>query len=219
LVISEELGCEYQRLFGDNEFEIITDGIADSEISTPGRINSTNQVTIYFSGLLHFAYYPLFNVLADALDRLSKQGFSFKLIIRGAGMVDVLTGRSFMVDYRTDFISDAAVKEEMDTASILYLPIKFTTPEFYLYSLSTKMIGYLGAPGSILFHGPVNSAAGALLQHANAAECCTSLNVDDMVKSIINLIDNNGCVSNNAKILAQKKFNLAEIQLKFWQNA
>lgn len=216
LVISPELGEEYQRLFGTKDYDIITDGVSEEEISVP-HDTIPSVATIYFAGLLHIEYLPLFEVLADALDQLSKQGFAFKLILRGTQKVKFLNNRAFETEYRTDFISDKEIKEELDSATILYLPIKFSIPNFYLYSLSTKMISYLGGSGSILYHGPGDSAACKLLQKTESAVCCTSLDAQELAAAITKLLTEKTAASHNAKVLARNEFNLRNIQQRFWQ--
>ncbi len=51
------------------------------------------------------------------------------------------------------------------------------------------MVGYLGAPGPALYHGPHDSAACRLLQLTHSAVSCTSLDVNEMVQSILHLIN------------------------------
>ncbi|MFA6087891.1 hypothetical protein [Mucilaginibacter sp.] len=216
LVISNELGMEYQKLFGEKDYEIITDGVAEKEMSetvTSGQL----PVVVYFAGLLHIDYISLFNVLANALDELSKQGYSFKLVLRGTQQIPFLQNRLFATEYRPVTLNDAELKQELDASTILYLPIKFTQPYFYLYSLSTKMVGYLGAAGAILYHGPADSAACHLLQKNKAAVCNTQLAVNELSEDMLNLIANKTTIAANAKLLAKERFNLAEIQKQFWQ--
>jgi len=90
-------------------------------------------------------------------------------------------------------------------------------PDFYLYSLSTKMIGYLGASGTMLYHGPGDSAACNLLRKGQAAACCISLVTDDMVKVILQLINDRNEYSANAKKVAYTEFNFDTIQKRFWR--
>jgi len=216
LVISKELGNEYQQLFGNKPYTIITDGVETTELSIPS-VAKESPFIIYFAGLLHIEYIKLFKVLADALDLVTKQGLTFKLILRATQRITFLDNRLFEVEYREMSLNNNELNDELNSASILYLPIKFTTPDFYLYSLSTKMIGYLGATGAILYHGPVDSAAYNMLQAANAAVCCNTLNADDLVRSIMELINNKNPISHNAKTLAQEKFNVAVMKERFWQ--
>ncbi len=215
LVISPELGAEYQRLFGHLAYEIITDGVLTHEKSAPAETTQTPLV-IYFAGLLHIEYIPLFRVLADALDILTKQGLSFKLVLRGTQRLPFLKGRSFETVYLPVVLEDAILKEDLDAAAILYLPIKFVDPDFYRYSLSTKMVGYLGAAGSILYHGPNDSAACHLLRETQSAISCTSLDADEMVKAILRLVGEKGAIAANAKELAGNRFGLELIQKRFW---
>jgi hypothetical protein len=216
LVISPELGNEYQRLFGPLPYELITDGVLENEISEPAQ-SLQEPYMIYFAGLLHIEYIPLFRVLADALDVLSKKGHSFKLVFRGTQQLPFLKDRSFETINLPVSLDNSVLKKDLDTASILYLPIKFVDPDFYRYSLSTKMVGYLGAPGSILYHGPINSAAGRLLRENNAAVSCTSLNVEDMVTVLLHLINEKNTISSHAKELVRNRFCLEGIQKRFWQ--
>ncbi|TWR27573.1 glycosyltransferase family 4 protein [Mucilaginibacter pallidiroseus] len=216
LVISEELGLEYQRLFGKQSFELITDGVKDQEINLAAPANNDVKL-IYFAGLLHIAYMPLFAVLADALDALTANGYKFKLILRGTQNLAFLSARSFEVDYRPTTLDNNQLKTELDASDMLYLPIKFSNPDFYLYSLSTKMVGYLGAPGSILYHGPADSAACNLLSKNQAAVCSTSLDKQKVAEDILHLITNGQVVSANAKKLAAERFDMDRIQKRFWQ--
>ncbi|HEX9152521.1 MAG TPA: hypothetical protein VF842_10590, partial [Flavobacterium sp.] len=81
-LISNEMGWEYQRLFGNKPFELITDGVFNSEISKPQGYRK-KPLIVYFAGLLHIDYLPLFQCLANALDLMSGQGFHLKLVLRG----------------------------------------------------------------------------------------------------------------------------------------
>ena len=218
LVISEELGNEYGRLFGKADYELITDGVTAAEVSEPLQAPGS-PVAVYFAGLLHLEYIPLFKVLADALDLLSKQGHQFKLILRATQYMPFLENRAFNTDYRPMTLDDAELKRELDSSAILYLPIKFTRPDFYLYSLSTKMVGYLGGAGAILYHGPQDSAACHLLKKTQAAVCCGNLDAEKLSAEILNLLADNHSISANAKVLAKKQFGLERIQQQFWQEA
>jgi len=217
LVISIEMGIEYQRLFGNRDFDVITDGVAINEISTP-KSTKVAPAVIYFAGLLHFDYLPLFRALADSIDLLINKGVPLKLVLRGTQKLDFLDNRKFEVEYRQDFVTDAQVKLELDAADILYLPIKFNLPAFYLYSLSTKMVGYLGSSGTIHYHGPHDSAACNLLTKYQAAKASTSLDPAEISKDILSIIEGDSSLSANAKELAINQFELEKIQSRFWVN-
>ena len=216
LVISPELGNAYQKLFGNLPYTIVTDGILKEELNTATE-NMEQPIIIYFAGLLHLDYRDLFKTLADALDILASQGLQFKLILRGTQVVDFLNNRSFKVEYLQLSLDDVKLHEELNSVSILYLPIKFSIPDFYLYSLSTKMVGYLGATGTILYHGPADSAACEKLKGHNAAVCCTSLDPGDLAGAITELIKNKHLISENAKVFARQDFDMEMIHRRFWE--
>jgi hypothetical protein len=215
-VISEELGNEYGRLFGTADYELITDGVAAKEVSEP-KENNKQPMAVYFAGLLHLEYIPLFKVLADSLDLLTAQGHQFKLILRATQHMPFLENRRFKTDYRPMTLDDAELKLELDKSAILYLPIKFTRPNFYLYSLSTKMVGYLGGSGAILYHGPQDSAACNLLTKNSAAVCCGNLDAAKLAEDVLSLLANQAGISANAKTLAKEQFSLTHIQERFWR--
>jgi hypothetical protein len=217
LMISKELGEEYQKVFGIKDFELITDGLSAEEISIP-QLMRKGKISFYFAGLMHIGYYPLLEVLADSIDDLVDEGYSFEFILRGTQKMNFLNNRKFNIDYRSNFISDKELKNEMDLANILYLPIKFSEPNFYLYSLSTKMISYLGASGNILFHGPSDSAACNLLREKNSAFCCVSLLKTEMIQQIKEIMESDENICKNAKKLAKTNFDLNFIQNNFWNN-
>lgn len=217
LAISDELGQEYQRLFSYRPYELITDGVGETEVSLPKKEIGEKKLNVYFGGLLHIAYLPLLRVFADALDHFSKEGYDISLVLRGTQRVDFLKDRHFQIEYRGNFVSDDDIKTELDEADILYLPIKFSSPEFFKFSLSTKMIGYLGGAGVILFHGPFESAACQLLVKNDAAVICSTLESNDMISAINEVIGNGLEKSRNAKDLASNKFSLKGFQKQFWQ--
>lgn len=216
LMISTELGEEYQKVFGYKDFELITDGVYAKEISQP-KSRKNDSTTIYFAGLMHYEYYPLLEILADSMDDLVNQDYSFKLVLRGTQEINILKNRNFKIEYKSDFISDEEIKKELDMADILYLPIKFSEPNFYLYSLSTKMISYIGASGNILYHGPSDSAACNLLRRNNAAFCCVSLVKEEMTELLKEMSADGKNVCINSKKLAKSEFDLNEIQNSFWK--
>ncbi len=219
LVISPELGDEYNSLFGEQEYQIITDGVAQNEV-TYSNVPSDNNDTIvvYFAGLLHLDYIPLFRVLADALDVLVENGKKITLVLRGTQKLYFLANRKFIVDYKPLIIDNQVLKQELDSATILYLPMKFTDPAFYKYSLSTKMVGYLGAPGVILYHGPGESAACKLLVSNDASLSCTNLEISTLANTIQQRTGDWGRLAKNAKKLAMQQFDIEKMRSLFWES-
>jgi hypothetical protein len=214
-VISEEMGVQYQKLFGIRDYRVVTDGLYLTEISNPS-VKAEEIITVYFSGLVHIDYLPLFKGLTDAMDLLVEEGVKIRLLLRGAQKINFLNDRNFLVEYLPFTLDNSELKKELDQASILYLPVKFSQKDFYLYSLSTKMVGYLGGAGVILYHGPADSAACNLLKKHNASICCYSLSPGDLKEAIKVCLKNGRKISADAKQLAMNKFDMNSIREKFW---
>lgn len=216
--ISHELGEKYCRDFGELDWSILSDGVEEREFRPPSNHVGKN-LTIYFGGMLHLDYYPLFETLADALDHLAESGWKSIIRLRGTQRLPFMEGRRFELERLPQTLSDDDLNGDLEQADILYLPIGFTMPHFYLHSLSTKMVGYLAAPGAILYHGPSDSAAAGLLRPEKAAGFCENLDSFSMAKAVIQVAENSFEISANAKILARSRFNLSEMRHRFWNPA
>lgn len=215
-VISNAMGEHYEEIFGRREWKVVTDGIEEADLAAP-KIFKNSPLTIYFCGSLHLDYYQLFGVLADALDELNKKGTPLKLVLRGAHPIKPLNKRNFEIEYRAHTLNNSELKNDLQEADILYFPMKFNDPHFFKYSMSTKMIGYLAAPGVILYHGPLDSAAAQLLAESDAAMLVESLNPKNLVEKIPLFKTMGPELSKNAKQLALSNFSLTENRLRFWR--
>jgi hypothetical protein len=214
-VISNLMGKHYDDTFGRRDWEVVTDGVDYSELATPKISNPLKS--IYFFGSIHIGYFQLFEVLADALDELQKKGTPLKLVLRGGHPIKPLKKRNFEIEYRPHTLGDRELKNDLQEADILYFPMKFSDPHFFKYSMSTKMIGYLAAPGAILYHGPLDSAAARLLAESDAAMLVESLNPRDLVEQIPLLKTRGPELAKNAKHLASTHFSLSENRSRFWR--
>ena len=216
MVISKEMGEHYCELFGLKKYDIVTDGLKDFEISPAKTTVDLPKLTIYFAGLLHFEYYQLFKTFCKALNVLSKQeGIRISLILRGTQKLDFLDNASIDIDYRGFTTDQDFLKEEMDEADILYLPIKYDNEYFYKYSFSTKMVGYLGSPGHIFYHGPKEAAAARFLEKHECGVICDTLEPMLIVEKLKEVICDY-TYSSAAKKVAYAKFKLKDMQKLFW---
>ena len=216
MVISEEMGRYYGELFGKQDYTIVTDGLKPSEVSPAKTTMDPKNFTIYFGGLVHLDYYEIFEAFCKALDMLQKQeGAKIKLILRGTQRLSFLNGSDLDVDYRPFSIDSEVLRLEMDASDILYLPIKFNDADFYKYSFSTKLVGYLGACGNIFYHGPADAAAAQFLERHNCGVISDTLEpskiIVDMKKATGNF-----SYSENAKKVAREEFQLKIMQDRFF---
>lgn len=217
MVISEELGIEYAKLFGDKDFLIVTDGLKANEITPAKPQFNSDVVKIYFGGLLHLDYYNLFESFCSTLESYALQNHKkVCLILRGTQHLSFLNDSKLQIEYRPFSIDNQILKNDLDEADILYLPIKFNDYDFYKFSFSTKMIGYLGASGNIFYHGPSDSAAARFLLDNNCSVICDSLEQSQILDSI-NKVLISASYSENSKKVAFEKFQLEKMQALFFK--
>jgi hypothetical protein len=117
------------------------------------------------------------------------------------------------------FSNEAQVRQDMESADLLYMPIPFgeAYAKFARYSLSTKMVTYAGSGIPILYHGPADSAAYELLNKNRAAFLLTSLAPEEVARTLTGISGSAAAdVARNALALAQREFMLADQARKFW---
>ncbi|HSH39216.1 MAG TPA: glycosyltransferase [Chthoniobacterales bacterium] len=217
-VISDLLGREYCERYGGREFQVVTDGL---KTLSPPRVESDgNALRIYFMGLFHMAYERNLRALLDAVELVERErpGMSISVtmrcehvrpqVIAGARHVAVLP-----------FADEAQVQCDMEQADLLYMPIPFGEEHenFARYSLSTKMVTYVGSGIPLVYHGPTTSAAYRLLSANHAAITLATL---DPAAIAAELSQQDGArreqIAANALALAQREFMLADQTRKFW---
>jgi hypothetical protein len=215
--ISQELGDEYNDRYGKRSFQIITDGvekIADRPAPTvPGRLR------VYFMGLFHYTYGENLRALTQALARIKREqpGLDLQLVMRCGGFekgVDAAFPAEVL-----PFADQATVLKDMETADLLYMPLPFGREHeaFTRYSLSTKMVSYVGSGVPILFHGPADSAAAHLLEKNRAAVVCSSLDPAEIATVLKSAVapETRRQVVENALTLARTAFPMEEMRRRF----
>ncbi|MCW3094232.1 MAG: hypothetical protein JWP81_5301 [Ferruginibacter sp.] len=216
MVISKEMGALYSDLFGEEPYSIVTDGLKELEISSSKSLAKSDRLTIYFAGLIHIAYYPLFKSFCSALEILLKQkDIKISFILRGTQKLEFLNACSFDIDYRPFTLDNDMLKEEMNGSDVLYLPIMYKNEYFYKYSFSTKMVGYLGASGNVFYHGPGEAAAANFLERYKCGVICDSLEPTVILEKLLMCISDSS-YSSTAKKVAEEHFSLKNMQQLFW---
>jgi glycosyltransferase involved in cell wall biosynthesis len=217
-VISEALGREYCGRYGARDYLVVTDGLSD--LTQPRVQTASNELRIYFMGLFHMVYESNLRALLDGVKIFERQHPSITVrltcrcehirpqVLEGAKAVTVLP-----------FASEAQVREDMEHADLLYMPIPFgeAYEKFARYSLSTKMVTYAGSGVPILYHGPEASAACELLSKNNAAFLLNTLEPEEIAGRLAGLTaEKRTEVARNALTLAQREFMLVDQSRKFW---
>jgi hypothetical protein len=181
-------------------------------------------MTIYFMGLFHQSYQDNLRALLAAQTMIQEHFRKTRLRIRlrcDSIPADLVTAQNEVEVL--PFATQDQVLRDMEEADLLYLPLPFGEKytDFVRYSLSTKMVTYLGSGRPILLHAPRDSTAAELLLRERAAAYLPSntpkeiaIVLGDILKSPGSL---NHCVS-NALRLAQAKFDAQAIHSRFWNS-
>jgi len=218
-VISKPLGREFCSRYGERPYEIITDG-AESFHRPRARVES--RLNIYFMGLFHLRYEPNLSCLTRAVEILQKLHplLEVSITLRCGGL-----RRGFHPGGATvrilPFGSESDVENDLAEMDLLYMPLPFggENESFVRFSLSTKMVSYLVSGIPILFHGPKNSAAYAILSEAEAALGFHSLDAGLLAQLISKSLEKPGalkaCVEKSLE-LARSRFNLEDQRKRFW---
>ena len=213
LVISEEMGQEYCRRYGRRDYAVVTDGL--SALPAQPKFRDPSRLRVYFGGALHLSYQPNVESLMQALALLKQQQpeLAVSLVCRGSS---IASQRGIPVDNRP-WASEAEVAQDLEDVDLLYLPLPFAKryEAFSRFSLSTKMVTYLGSGLPILYHGPAAAAAGKLLSRHEAAVCVTTLEPTPFTQALAEAADTDAVVR-NALRLGQQQFMLEDQRRTFW---
>jgi hypothetical protein len=217
VVISDAMGQNYCDEFGSRPFQVITDGLTEATLS-PMRPRPDNaRLCLYFMGALHLSYHPNFNQLARALKTLkaSPSAPAPSALLRGSRFPSPRP--RVPVEHRP-YGAEEEVQDDFEDVDVLYFPLPFGREfdSFTKYSMSTKLVTYLGAGLPIVYHGPAYSAAARLLADTGAALIIDSTNPDDLVNGIRAAHMRRNELVSNAQHLAREKFLLADQRRRFW---
>jgi hypothetical protein len=213
LVISDAMGEEYCRRYGERPYTVVTDGLEhvplQPRVPTPGRLH------VYFAGAIHRSYRANFECLLRGLTILQQRrpDTDVALICRGSSVA----GRPGSVPVRSlPWGSEAEVDADLNAADLLYLPLPFEHEVFVRFSLSTKLVTYLGSGVPILFHGPAASAAGTLLAENRAAIPVDSPDPQALADAVLEREASMMEATRNALELGRRQFLLSEQRDRFW---
>jgi glycosyltransferase involved in cell wall biosynthesis len=214
-VISEEMGREMCRRYGDCSYVVVTDGLED--VAHEPRPARAGRLAVYFMGAAHLAYAENFRTLVRALAQLRATGVDARLIARTGALPFDLPPTDVPIDIRP-WASQADVLQDLDDADVLYMPLPFGEERaaFVRFSLSTKMVTYLGSGIPLVFHGPRDSAAGNLLRRTQSALVAESLDVRAVTDVLASVASRGAPAAEKALRLARERFMLADIRARFW---
>jgi hypothetical protein len=215
-VICEELGREMCRRWGEGAFLLITDGVESLAAAPKPRLK--DRLHIYFMGLLHLGYDQNLHVLQKALEVLKSQRpeVDVRIILRCGSLRPRAILNPALIEV-LPFANESVVARDLEQADLLYLPLSLSPDDAGMarFSLSTKMISYLGSGRPILYHGPADAAVGRLLEQEQAAVTCDSLEPHILLQALQKAWVSEANIS-NALRLAEGRFSLADVRNRFW---
>lgn len=217
-VISDALGREYARRFGVRDYQIVTDGL--TKLNSPRLLLFPDTLRIYFMGLFHLGYEQNFRAFLEGLRIFERQHPGVKTTVTcRCEYIRPHVWKDLKAVKILPYADETQIHRDMEDVDLLYMPMPFGEEHenFTRYSVSTKMVTYLGSGLPILYHGPTTSAAFELLNRHQAAILFTGLDSSQIAKSL-GEIDRAMCdtVVRNALELARREFMLSDQTRKFW---
>jgi glycosyltransferase involved in cell wall biosynthesis len=215
IVIAEAMGREYAARYGERPFSIVTDGLRPADLHEP-RVRG--GLAVYFAGLFHRGYRDNLVRLLAALDLVAA---------RTPAVNASFTARCGSLPGEFDaavpvralpFGPESVVGEDLARADLLYLPLMFGEEyrDMTDFSLSTKLVTYLGSGIPILYHGPPRGAAHEVLARHDAAILAPSMDPEDIATALAEAPRRAPAVVRNALALARSEFMLTEQRRRFW---
>jgi len=215
---SDEIGQEYSRRYGAREYRFVTDGLRD--VAGAPRQSPEKSLRLYFMGLFHNTYAQNLRAALDALKIVRSQRPDWDICVTcRCGRLSIPIHHDDVPVTVLPFAAQAEVEKDMLTAGLLYQPMPFQeyARAFNRFSLSIKMINYLGSGSMIFYHGPEDAAACKLLRSYKAAAICATLNPEEIAKQLLDAVASRTSIAENALALARSQFMLVDHQRRFWQ--
>lgn len=217
-VISDLLGQEYCRRYGQRSYQLVTDGL--TKLQRPRGLADANAFRIYFMGLFHMPYERNLRALLDALTILKRNRpeTDVSVTLRCEHVRPQVIGGDIPVKV-LPFADQAQVERDMEAADLLYMPLHFGEEHgnFARYSLSTKMVTYIGSGLPIVYHGPTSSAAYELLERHRAAILIPTLDPPEIARTLgATDAGTRAQITQSALDLARENFMLRDQTERFW---
>ncbi len=209
--IGTKIGDEYSARYGERPYTVVTDGLRDDQIAErPGRPEGTR---VYFAGLFHRAYMENVPRFAAVLGELDSASFT----LRCGSLPSELDAGELGVTV-LPFAAETAVDADLRAADLLYMPLPFGAEyrDFFRYSLSTKLVTYLGSGKPIVYHGPREGSAYELLAEHGAALIVDTLDRSAIARALADGRERYAEIAGNALELARSRFRLTEQRKRFW---
>jgi glycosyltransferase involved in cell wall biosynthesis len=210
-VIGTKIAEEYCSRYGRRPYTVVTDGLRDDQIAA--RPTPAAGLRAYFAGLFHRAYIGNVPAFAEGLASLGRSSFTLR-----CGTLPVELDAAALGATVLPFGPEDVVDSDLREADIVYMPLPFGTEyrDFFRFSLSTKMVTYLGSGRPIVYHGPRDGTAYELLADHDAAIVVDTLEPAAIARALAEGLERSDEIAANALALARTQFRLADQRARFW---
>lgn len=217
MVISDAMGRAYNERYGKRPYAVVTDGLTN--VAPDVRPRESGRLNVYFMGSVHLSYEANFQSMLDALDRVARHrpNDDIRFTVRGGMPFDLHEGAAPLDVLGWGTQDD--IEADLAEADLLYFPLPFAREHdaFVRYSLSTKMVTYLGSGRPILYHGPEVAAAARLLDTNNAGLLAYTDDVDTLASILTDVDpDHLDAIARGGLCLARDQFLLHDQRRRFW---
>lgn len=220
--IGEEIGKEYIKRYGRQDFEVITDGVDIVDIRSPCAVEKLLKP--YFMGLFHIGYRDNLSSFLDCLE-IAREGDGVKIDPMRL-RCGSLTGFNYLVpdSYKIlPFESQSVVAKDIEQSNLLYLPLPFgeAYEGFVKFSFSTKLISYLCSGKLIIYHGPRGSALANYLERKECAIMIYTCDASSIARQVLALLKDLSSIARltaNATQAARSDFDINQIRKRFWHS-
>ena len=217
-VISEALGREYSRRYGERPFEIVTDGL--KKLHPVRAPRPADVLRVYFMGLFHLSYERNLRAFLEGVKRFEAQNQQVKVSMTcRCEHIRPHVWQDLKPVTVLPYAGERQIEKDMEEADLLYMPMPFGREHesFARYSVSTKMVTYIGSGLPILYHGPATSAAFEILHRNKAAIFVNTLEPAEIAQALADLTTRMcSDVVENARALAEREFMLTDQARRFW---
>ena len=214
IVISRAMGEAYNHRFGEHSYEVITDGL--TELRPPSQNHHPQRIHAYFMGALHLSYHSNFEILIEALTALhNTRDEEVSLTLRGSSLP--VDADQLSVEERP-YAPEKEVWKDLNEMDVLYFPLPFggEYDPFTRYSMSTKLVTYLGSGRPIVYNGPGYAAAAELLAEYGAAVIVDAADSSKLARGFEQAIEQRDALVQGAHHLGREHFWLADQRERFW---
>lgn len=223
LTSCEKMANEYHDRYG-YQFTVFTNPAKITKITKTKKTNNEVQSpSVVFTGKIGWHNNIALKDMIEAVEQINRQGKILEFNIytdTSKEQINYFLGKLTKSTHICPSVPNHEIPMILSLASAVFLPITIDekTKKFTRYSMSTKMGEYLASGSPMIYYGPEDIAMTEFLQDKNCSINVTSRGVNYLKQALINALNNNNDeMLDNARLLADKVFNIDIVSKNFKQ--